>query len=141
MDRISQASRSRNMSKIRSRGNLTTEKRFRAQLVRARISGWQLQSSLLPGRPDFLFPKQRIAVFVDGCFWHGCPRCGHRPKSNRRYWTPKLTHNRERDIKVSREIRTHGWHVLRIWEHEIRMNPSRAISRLQLLIRKSEGQV
>jgi len=141
MDKVSRATRSRNMSRIRSRGNLTTEKRFRAYLVRFRISGWRLQGSLLPGCPDFIFPRQRIAVFVDGCFWHGCPRCGHRPKSNRRYWSPKLTQNRERDIKVSREIRKHGWHVLRIWEHEIRLNPSHSISRLRSLIWRHEGQV
>lgn len=140
MDKVSRATRSRNMSRIRSRGNLTTEKRFRAFLVRSGISGWQLQGTLLPGCPDFIFPRQRIAVFVDGCFWHGCPRCGHRPKSNHRYWFNKLTRNRKQDIKVSCEIRKHGWDVIRIWEHEIRQDPSHAISRVQSLLRKIAGK-
>ena len=131
MDKISQASRSRNMSRIRSTSNLTTERRFRAYLVRLGISGWQLQSSLLPGRPDFIFPNHKLAVFVDGRFWHGCPRCGHKPKSNCLYWSNKLTRNRKRDLVTTREIKKYGWDVLRFWEHEIRLNPYRAVSRLQ----------
>ena len=140
MDKISRSTRSKNMSRIRSRGNLSTEKRFRAYLVLSKISGWRLQGTLLPGCPDFIFPRQRIAVFVDGCFWHGCPKCGHIPRSNRHYWSHKLTRNRKRDNKVSREIRKHGWDILRVWEHEIRQNPSHAISRLQSLLRKIAGK-
>jgi DNA mismatch endonuclease Vsr len=115
---------------------MTTEKRFRAHLVRARISGWKLQSSLLPGRPDFIFPKNKVAVFVDGCFWHCCPQCGHTPKSNRSYWSLKLARNRARDKRISREIKRLGWKVLRIWEHEIKLAPSHAVFKLQSAIQK-----
>lgn len=81
MDRVSPSTRSRNMSKIRSAGNKTTEKRLRAYLIRSRLSGWHIHGSDLIGRPDFIFPKQKVAVFVDGCFWHACPRCAAYPKN------------------------------------------------------------
>ena len=66
---------------------------------------------------DVAFTRQRLAVFVDGCFWHGCPAHGVTPKSNTGYWLPKLAANRQRDDRVDRELRANGWHVLRIWEH------------------------
>lgn len=124
------------MSRIRSTGNLTTEKRLRAYLVRARLSGWHIHGSELVGRPDFIFPREKVAVFVDGCFWHGCPRCGHAPKSNRKYWTPKLMRNRKRDRRVSRELRSLGWLVLRFWEHEIRSSAADAVSQIKSCICK-----
>ncbi len=74
----------------------------------------------MPGRPDFAFPARRVAVFVYGCFWHGCPRHGTLPKSNARFWREKIARNRERDREVNRELRRRGWRVLRIWEHELR---------------------
>jgi len=67
-------------------------------------------------RPDFVFRAQRVAVFVDGCFWHGCPRHATRPKQNRKFWDAKIARNRARDRKVSRTLRAAGWSVLRIWE-------------------------
>lgn len=119
------------MSKIRSSGNTTTEKRFRAFLIQAKVSGWRVQHAVLPGRPDFIFPRQMIAVFVDGCFWHSCPECGHTPSTNKNYWSPKLEENRKRDIRISRKIRRLGWRVIRIWEHEIQHSPFRAVARLK----------
>ena len=74
----------------------------------------------LPGRPDFAFPKAKVAVFTDGCFWHGCPRCYTRPKSNRKFWDAKVARNRERDREVSRGLRRKGWRVIRIWEHALK---------------------
>ena len=136
MDRVSPSTRSRNMSRIRSTGNMTTEKRFRAYLVRSRISGWHIHGSELTGRPDFVFPSHRVAVFVDGCFWHSCPRCGHTPKSNHKYWLPKLQKNKKRDRRVSRDLRKTGWRVLRLWEHEIRRTPTQAVLRLKSYIKK-----
>jgi DNA mismatch endonuclease (patch repair protein) len=70
-------------------------------------------------RPDFVFPKLRLAVFVDGCFWHGCPRHATQPKSNRAFWNKKLSANKKRDALVPRVLRSAGWQVLRIWEHEL----------------------
>jgi len=113
--------RRKTMSAIRSRGNRSTERRFRAALVSRRISGWVLHAKL-QGRPDFLFEAARLAIFVDGCFWHSCPTCSHRPKSNRTYWNPKLSRNVERDKRNSKALRSKGISVLRFWECEIRDN-------------------
>jgi DNA mismatch endonuclease (patch repair protein) len=67
---------------------------------------------------DIAFPRRRVAVFVDGCFWHGCPVHGTRPKSNAARWAAKLNANRERDRRVDAHLLAHDWAVVRIWEHE-----------------------
>lgn len=126
MDRVSTEQRSRNMARIRARGNKTTEWRLRAHLMRAGISGWRMHGGLL-GRPDFVFPKAKLAVFVDGCFWHFCPTCGHLPRSNVGYWTEKLRRNRIRDRHYKRQLEKLGWCVLRLWEHEVRESPESAV--------------
>jgi DNA mismatch endonuclease (patch repair protein) len=84
---------SRRMGAIRGKGNRTTEVRFRAMLVRAGIRGWTMQTKGIKGKPDFYFPKSKVAVFLDGCFWHGCPKCGHVPSVNRPYWKAKIKRN------------------------------------------------
>lgn len=71
----------------------------------------------LPGTPDIVFPRQRVAVFVDGCFWHGCPRHGVTPKNNREWWTEKLARNAERDSRKDAELISMGWLPLHLWEH------------------------
>jgi DNA mismatch endonuclease (patch repair protein) len=68
------------------------------------------------GAPDFVFPRERVALFVDGCFWHGCPRHTRIPKSRSEFWVPKLRRNRVRDRKVTRYLRARGWRVIRVWE-------------------------
>ena len=75
-------------------------------------------------RPDFVFPKLRLAVFVDGCFWHACPIHATKPRNNAAFWRKKLAANKARDRKVNRALRAAGWRVLRIWEHELA--PARA---------------
>lgn len=124
-DWLSREQRSRNMASIRSRENATTEKAFLQLLRRARISGWRRHVDL-PGRPDFVFPSRRIAVFVDGCFWHGCPRCYRLPEDNRKYWKDKITANRRRDRRRTRELRSLNWHVMRVWEHSLGTASGRA---------------
>jgi DNA mismatch endonuclease (patch repair protein) len=69
-------------------------------------------------RPDIVFTKRRIAIFVDGCFWHVCPQHGRQPATNKWYWTPKLKRNLERDSLANAALQEAGWTVLRIWEHE-----------------------
>ena len=107
------------MSRIRSRGNETTELRFIRLLRKYKISGWR-RGSALPGKPDFVFRKQRVAVFIDGDFWHGNPRKFRLPKSNVAYWAPKIEANRRRDIAINRRLRKLGWRVLRFWESALR---------------------
>jgi len=122
------------MSAIRSKGNRTTEKAVRYRLVRAGISGWTLHSPDLAGKPDFVFREQRLAVFVDGCYWHGCPRCYRPPESNAGYWSEKYKRNKRRDRRVSAMLRRNGWTVLRIWEHEVKREPERVVKKIRNIL-------
>ena len=121
MDTLSKEERSRRMSGVRSKGNRSTEWRLRSALMRHGIKDWRMHLPSLSGIPDFAFPRLRIAIFIDGCFWHGCPRCDRPlPKTNRTYWSNKLQFNIARAKRVNRNLRKNGFQVIRIWEHEIR---------------------
>jgi DNA mismatch endonuclease (patch repair protein) len=112
--------RSQVMSRITSRGNRDTELRMIALFKTAGIRGWR-RSQPLFGKPDFLFRRERLAVFVDGCFWHrhrGC-KFSYTPKSRTEFWLPKFEQNIARDRLVTRTLRRAGWRVLRIWECEL----------------------
>lgn len=115
VDVFSKTKRSEIMSRIRGKGNAATELVVLRLLRRNRISGWR-RHYCVPGRPDFAFPSLRVAIFVDGCFWHGCPHCKKTVKSRKRYWTAKIEANRRRDAKVDRALRRDGWAVVRIWQ-------------------------
>ena len=117
-DFLTQTERSLRMSQIRGAGNKTTELRLLAVFRAYGLTGWRRGSKLI-GRPDFVFPSQRIAIFVDGCFWHGCPTHGHEPMSNGKFWREKILRNRKRDRKVTRILKLKNWRVLRVWEHEL----------------------
>ena len=83
-------------------------------------------------KPDFVFRAHRLAVFVDGCFWHGCPIHGTQPRQNAKFWREKIARNRARDRLVNRTLRAMGWRVFRIWEHELRRkNERRLLGRLR----------
>jgi DNA mismatch endonuclease (patch repair protein) len=155
-DIFTKAKRSDVMSRIRSRGNKDTELAliwvFRAE----GITGWRRQmliqggAALLRGpnvtaaqqrrptfrvRPDFVFPKLRLTVFVDGCFWHGCPKHATQPRNNASFWREKFSANKARDHLVTLSLRRAGWRVLRIWEHELaRKNEARLVARLQRVL-------
>lgn len=117
-DIFSKTKRSAVMAAIRSHGNKTTELRL-IEIFRAHgIMGWRRRFPLF-GKPDFVFAKEKLAIFVDGCFWHGCPRHASMPKSNSAFWRMKIAGNRKRDREVRRALRTKNWRVLRIWEHDL----------------------
>lgn len=119
------------MSRIRGRGNRDTELRLIALMRAHRITGWR-RGSALPGRPDFVFPRARLAVFVDGCFWHGCPLHATWPRQNAAFWRAKILGNRRRDRAVDRQLRKLGWVVVRIWEHALaKKHAARTTARLQ----------
>jgi DNA mismatch endonuclease, patch repair protein len=88
----------------------------------------------LPGKPDMVFASRRVAVFVDGCFWHGCPQHGAKPKTNAAFWEAKLARNRERDRQVNDLLRSNGWTIIRIWEHQVRNDLDSAVARLAQLL-------
>ena len=119
------------MSRVRGRGNKATELVMVALLRRHGITGWRRNTRLF-GKPDFVFRGWRLAVFVDGCFWHGCPRHGTKPRNNAAFWRKKFATNRVRDRLVSRTLRRDGWRVLRIWEHDLaRKREARLVARLR----------
>ena len=74
------------------------------------------------GVPDFIFPDSKVAIFIDGCFWHGCPKCGHIPKTNASYWAAKIARNQNRDKKYSKELRSQGFTVIRTWECALKID-------------------
>jgi len=122
------------MSRIRSFGNATTEKRMATLLRRAGLSGWRRHLPL-PGCPDFVWRTAKVAVFVDGCFWHG-HTCGKNinPKTNAEFWDNKITRNRERDLRVNRLLRRIGWKVIRVWECDLAKTPEKDIARIARLL-------
>ncbi len=159
-DVFTKAKRSEVMSRIRSRGNRDTELAL-ARLLRVNhITGWRrhplvrvasgkcqvtlkARASVLSPvtrhlsltvRPDFVFLKSRTAIFVDGCFWHGCPKHATKPANNRAFWKKKLAGNKKRDALVTRTLRRAGWRVVRIWEHELqrlKAGPNKVVQRIE----------
>ncbi len=117
------------MSRVRGRGNKSTEEKLVTLLRAAGIKGWRRHLAL-PGTPDFGFRKERLAIYVDGCFWHGCPRCYTRPATNQDFWDKKVEDNRARDRRVDGELRTSGWKLMRIWAHSLK-NEASVIRRIQ----------
>ena len=115
------------MSRIRGRG--TKPELALRKAVWARGGRYRLTGSL-PGKPDLIFPGPRVAVFVDGCFWHGCPDHGVMPKTNRDFWTTKLNGNKERDLRVTARLQEMGWTVLRYWEHEVAADAEEVAGRI-----------
>ena len=135
-DVFSKEKRSEVMSRIRGKGNRDTELRLLSIFREFRIRGWRRNARVF-GKPDFVFPHERLAVFVDGCFWHrhkGC-KFAYVPKSRLEFWLPKFENNVARDRVVGRELRKSGWKILRIWECQLnrkhRFRIARRIARLR----------
>jgi len=123
--------RSRCMSKVKNK-NTSLEVKFR-KILWMRGMRYRLDSKLL-GRPDLVFVSAKIAVFVDGCFWHACPIHGQKPKTNINFWSEKLTKNMLRDQKVNAELANLGWQVIRFWEHELKDDTERCVKELMKTI-------
>ena len=117
-DCFTPARRSEIMARIRSQGNQSTELRFMHLLRLHGIHGWRRNSNL-PGKPDFVFARGRVVVFIDGDFWHCNPAKKRLPRSNRSYWRRKLESNQRRDKAVTRQLTGAGWRVIRIWESDL----------------------
>jgi len=81
-------------------------------------------------KPDIVMVSRKVCIFVDGCFWHKCPKCFKAPKSNKRYWKPKIERNVERDKEQNIYLKKNGWKVIRVWEHEIRKNLDKVLNRI-----------
>lgn len=142
-DIFTKAKRSEVMSHIRSRGNKDTEMRLVGLMREHRIIGWRRHQQLrivVGGvtkrvRPDFVFREAGLAVFVDGCFWHGCPKCYVRPKQHRKFWDEKVVTNQARDRRQTRALKAMGWRVLRLWECALtKRSADRTMARLHRML-------
>jgi len=131
VDTVSPLKRSEIMARIRGSGNKNTELALIKIFKKYHIIGWRRKQKIY-GNPDFVFRDKQILVFVDGCFWHNCPKHGHIPLSNIVYWRKKIERNMARDRQVTRTLKKEGWKVLRIWEHELSAkNEKRLVVRLK----------
>src|ERR1019366_6316451 len=129
-DVFTKAKRSEVMSLIRGRGNKATEMALAKFFRRNQITGWRRNQKIF-GKPDFVFRQMRLALFVDGCFWHGCPKHGTQPAGNRSFWKKKFVRNQARDRLVNKTLRRAKRRVLRIWEHELaKKNEARLLRRI-----------
>jgi DNA mismatch endonuclease (patch repair protein) len=128
-DVFSKKKRSAIMANVKGRGNEATELRLIRILRDHGITGWRRNAQVF-GSPDFVFPERRVAVFVDGCFWHGCPIDGDRPATNRAFWNRKISGNMARDRHVNYKLRKEGWSVVRVWQHDLR-NPAKVAGRIR----------
>ena len=124
--------RSYNMSRVKGR-DTGLELGFRKRLFEKGIRGYRVIVKI-PGKPDIAFTKQRLAVFIDGCFWHKCPTCFTPPSSNRDFWERKIDGNALRDKKVNKELGTLGFRVIRFWEHEIRKDMDRCVNKIEKML-------
>lgn len=130
--------RSSIMKQVRSKNNKSTEQRLIMLFKNNSITGWR-RNYPVKGHPDFVFQKQRVAIFVDGCFWHGHDCRNTRPKENEEYWTKKRERNMQHDIEITKLFTDHGWTVLRIWECELNKNNQLAtLSRIQSVLNIEE---
>ncbi len=126
-DIFSKEKRSEIMSKVR--GKNTGPELLLKGLLDGRVFRYHPEG--VPGSPDFANKKRKMAVFIDGCFWHGCPKCYREPDQNRMFWREKIARNRERDSRINRVLRKDGWKVIRIWEHQIKENPTKVVERIK----------
>ncbi len=129
MDVFSKKKRSEIMSKIRSK-DTKIEIIFRKALWKSGFR-YRKNSAKYFGKSDLVLPKYKIVIFIDSCFWHNCSKHGYLPKSNLRYWRKKIERNKERDKEVRKHYRKIGWKIYRVWEHEIKKYPVRAILRIE----------
>ena len=135
MDNVSRKKRSQIMSAIKSK-NTKPEVRLRRELW---SKGLRFRLHYGKEKIDIAFPSRRVAVFVDGCFWHRCPIHSHMPKSNENYWQAKLEKNIERDKAKNERLNSSGWTILRVWEHELD-DLDEITLRIRALLARARGQ-
>lgn len=122
------------MAAVRSHGNTTTELPLGRLLWAAGLRGYRKHWKV-PGKPDFAWPGRKIAVFVDGCFWHGCAKCKYLPRTNVAFWRNKIEANRARDKRVRRLLRNRGWTTLHFWEHQVKRTPDRVVLKIVAIMK------
>lgn len=120
------------MSQVKGK-NTKPEILFRQYIWSEGVRGYRLHTKL-PGRPDLFFGSKKVAIFIDGCFWHKCPNCYKGPKTNKRFWNEKIKSNVERDLKNDIKLKDMGIEPLRFWEHEIKCNIKECFKKIKKYI-------
>jgi len=138
-DDRSRAQRSETMRRVR--GKDTSEERMLRRELHRRGLRYRLHAPDLPGKPDIVFRRARVAVFVDGAFWHGHPERCRLPATNREYWARKIERNAARDARVRRELAQMGWRVVRLWDFEVRGSVRRCGARVERVVRGRMSRV
>lgn len=129
MDTFSPEKRSEIMKRVKST-NTSIEIKIRKELWRNGLRGWRVHPKNVPGKPDIIFRRKKVVVFIDGCFWHGCPVCDRSPKSGNAYWENKISRNMARDRKYNELLINDGWSVIRLWEHEVTKDLTGCVSKI-----------
>lgn len=124
------------MALVKARGNKSTELALIQQFRANGVKGWRRKWKLV-GKPDFVFPMLRLAIFVDGCFWHGCTKHRRIPKSNSDYWIKKIKNNMKREKVTNKALRNYGWQVVRVWEHDI--DNERGLKKIRRILKTQQG--
>jgi DNA mismatch endonuclease, patch repair protein len=135
-DFLSKETRSRVMSRIRST-NTKPELALRRSLWSLGVRGWRCHTRGVPGKPDIAFTRWRLAVFVDGCFWHGHPDF-FTPGKSGAYWDAKIARTKQRDQETNADLASLGWQVLRFWDFEVELEPDRCAARVQEALRRRQ---
>ncbi len=121
----------------RIRGKDTGPELMLRRALRARGVRYRPNLQGVAGKPDIAFPREKVAAFVHGCFWHGCPIHYRQPKTRAGFWRNKIAQNQRRDVKRRRELRAEGWAVLEFWEHEVEADPDRCARRVMTALRRA----
>jgi len=137
-DVLTKEQRKLNMSRIRGK-NTSPELKIRKMLYARGLRGYRVHYDL-PGKPDIVFTKKRIAIFIDGCYWHKCPLCFREPQTNHEFWMDKINSNVKRDKEVNIMLKSDGWQVLRFWEHQVRKEPEIVINKIAEVLHSANSQ-
>lgn len=132
MDILTKQQRSHRMSLIRS-ADTAIELKLRKLIWSRGMKGFRVKSKII-GRPDIYFPRKGLAIFADGCFWHGCEKCFKAPRRNKKYWSAKIERNKKRDMFISHHLKNFGIKVIRLWEHEVNSDLEKCYSKIDKAI-------
>lgn len=135
MDKIDKKARSEVMSKVRSK-NTRLELTFFDLLINSGLSSFSTHVEKLPGKPDIVFDAEKVIVFLDSCYWHGCPKHLRMPATNIEYWQNKIKKNKIRDRRYTAELKKNGWLIVRVWEHELK-TPQKVVKKISRALKKS----
>lgn len=131
-DNLTTEDRKKTMRAVKGKGT-KLERRVFAMLAGMSLKGWRKNADYIIGKPDIIFPHEQVAIFVDGCFWHGCPHCQRKlPQTNREYWQQKINRNIELAEQNNQKLANDGWRVIRVWEHELNSSSERRIFRNEI---------